>query len=66
MSIAADALALLQAHRIGATNLTRKAGSFLGQCVTDPAPLTERQAEWLAQLLERAGLRPSDEVIHRD
>lgn len=35
--------------------LTRKAGSFLGQCVVDPAPLSDAQAEWLDQLAERAG-----------
>lgn len=36
--------------------LTRKAGSFLGQCAVDQTPLTERQLEWLTQLAERAGL----------
>lgn len=36
--------------------LTRKAGSFLGQCVVDPMPLSEAQEDWLATLLERAGL----------
>jgi len=36
--------------------LTRKAGSFLGQCTVDPTPLTERQIEWFAQLAERAGV----------
>ncbi|RVQ65735.1 hypothetical protein EKN06_12430 [Croceicoccus ponticola] len=36
--------------------LTRKAGSFLGQCVVDPTPLTPKQADWLATLAERAGL----------
>lgn len=36
--------------------LTRKAGSFLGQCAVDPTPLSERQLEWLAQLAERAGI----------
>jgi hypothetical protein len=66
MSAATDAFALLGAYRDGRTVLTRKAGSFLGQCITDPSPLTDRQAEWLTQLLEKAGLRPSDEVIHRD
>lgn len=35
--------------------LTRKAGQFLGQCVVDPFPLSEKQAEWLEQLAERAG-----------
>ena len=40
----------------GQTKLTRKAGSLCGQLVTDPQPLTERQAEWIETLLERAGL----------
>lgn len=38
--------------------LTRKAGSFLGQCAVDPTPLTPAQADWLATLLDRAGLPP--------
>lgn len=38
-----------------ANGLTRKAGSFLGQCVVDPTPLSEAQAKWLDTLLERAG-----------
>ena len=37
--------------------LTRKAGSFLGQCAVDATPLTDRQIEWFEQLAERAGLR---------
>jgi hypothetical protein len=36
--------------------LTRKAGSFLGQCAVDPAPLTPAQAEWFQTLAERAGI----------
>jgi hypothetical protein len=40
----------------GDFRLTRKAGSFLGQCAVDATPLTEAQAEWLSQLLERNGL----------
>jgi hypothetical protein len=56
MSIADQAFALLDGHRSGKFALTRKAGSFLGQCVTDPQPLTEKQADWLATLLERAGI----------
>lgn len=36
--------------------LTRKAGSFLGQCVADQAPLSDKQIDWLRQLAERAGL----------
>lgn len=36
--------------------LTRKAGSFLGQCCVDPTPLTDKQADWLGQLAERDGL----------
>jgi len=46
------ALALLNSDE----RLTRKAGSFLGQTVVDATPLTPAQAEWLATLLERAGL----------
>jgi hypothetical protein len=37
-------------------NLTRKAGSFLGQCAVDQSPLTDKQLDWLAALAERAGL----------
>ncbi len=37
------------------TGLTRRAGSFLGQCIVDPTPLTEAQTEWLGKLLDRAG-----------
>ncbi len=36
--------------------LTRKAGSFLGQCVADECPLSERQETWLGQLASRAGV----------
>lgn len=38
-----------------ATGLTRAAGSFLGQCIVDPTPLTPAQSEWLGKLLDRAG-----------
>lgn len=48
----AAALALLNRGE----RLSRKAGSFLGQCAVDPTPLTPAQAAWLATLLERAGL----------
>jgi hypothetical protein len=48
------ALALLQSD----TRLTRKAGSFLGQLAVDSNPMTDAQAEWLGNLLERAGLPP--------
>lgn len=53
----AAALALLNSG----TRLTRKAGSFLGQIVADPAPLTPAQNEWLGVLLERAGLPGVDD-----
>jgi len=46
------ALALLSSD----ARLTRKAGSFLGQCIADPAPLSQAQADWLSTLLERADL----------
>lgn len=46
------ALALLN----GDYRLTRKAGSFLGQLCTDPTPMTDAQADWLATLLSRNNL----------
>lgn len=46
------ALALLASD----ARLTRKAGSFLGQLVVDPTPLTHAQRDWIDTLLERAGL----------
>lgn len=48
------ALALLS----GGYRLTRKAGQFLGQIAVDTTELTEAQANWLAKLLEKAGLPP--------
>lgn len=46
------ALALLNSD----ARLTRKAGSFLGQLCADATPMSAAQADWLAALLERAGL----------
>lgn len=48
----AAALALLN----NAPPRNRKTGGFLGQIAVDPAPLTAKQADWLATLLERASL----------
>jgi hypothetical protein len=48
------ALALLNSD----AKLSRKEGGFLGQIAVDPSPLSAKQAEWLAKLLERAGLPP--------
>lgn len=53
--VATAALALLRANN---PPMTRKAGSFLGQLVVDATPMTEKQADWLATLLDRAGLPP--------
>lgn len=50
----AAAIALLT----GDNRLSRKAGSFLGQLAVDPTPLSDKQADWLATLLDRAGLPP--------
>ncbi len=48
------ALALLNGNH----RLSRKAGQFLGQLAVDPSPLSDAQADWLAKLLDRAGLPP--------
>ena len=48
------ALALLT----GDSRLSRKAGSFLGQLAVDATPLSAKQEDWLATLLDRAGLPP--------
>lgn len=53
----AAALALLK----GTSRLSRKAGQFLGQLAVDSTPMSEAQADWLAKLLDRAGLPPMAE-----
>ncbi len=50
----AAALALLN----GTSRLSRKAGQFLGQLAVDSMPMSKAQADWLAKLLDRAGLPP--------
>lgn len=50
----AAALALLN----GAYRLSRKAGQFLGQIAVDHSPLSPAQEDWLAKLLDKAGLPP--------
>lgn len=64
MNASDSAFALLEAHRLGRTRLTRKAGSLCGQLVADPQPLTDKQAEWISSLLERAGLPQIGEAAH--
>lgn len=53
----AAALALLN----GTSRLSRKAGQFLGQLAVDSTPMSKAQADWLAKLLDRAGLPPMAE-----
>lgn len=53
----AAALALLNGNH----RLSRKAGQFLGQLAVDSTPMSEAQANWLAKLLDRAGLPPMAE-----
>lgn len=53
----AAALGLL----IHGDKLNRKIGAFLGQLAADPRPLSEKQAKWLAALLEAANLPPLEE-----
>lgn len=56
MTLSDSAFALFEAHRSGKAPLSRSGGSFVGQCLADPQPLTEKQARWLGKLLERAEL----------
>lgn len=60
--ISDHAMALLQAHREGRITLNRRAGSFVGECVVDPKPLTERQAKWFRALVVQAGLPLIEEL----
>lgn len=53
------AFALLTAHREHKVNLTRKAGQFLGQLVTEPSTLSTAQSDWLFKLLQSAKLPTS-------
>ena len=55
----AAALALLT----GSSRLSRKAGQFLGQLTVDASPMSAAQADWLAKLLDRAGLPPLAEGV---
>ena len=47
------ALALLTDHH---RKLNRRCGQFLGQLAVEDFDLSDKQADWLAKLLERAGL----------
>ena len=61
-SIRAAARALLNDDQ---ARLTRKAGSFLGQLVADPMPLSDAQESWIATLLEKNGFAPlSEEAVN--
>ena len=59
-SASAAGWALLDACRAGALQVSRKGASFIGETAIDPTPLSERQAAWLARLLEQAGLPPME------
>jgi hypothetical protein len=60
MMVSDQAFELLDAHRRGEIKLTRSAGSFVGQVAVAPEPFTEKQADWFATLLKRAGLDGDD------
>jgi len=49
---------LLKAAWHGDTEMTPKAGQFLGQLSISDEPLSERQAAWIDKLLVRASLPP--------
>lgn len=61
MTIREQALAMLTMCQLGEITLSARAGGFLGQIVADPSPFTEKQADWFAKLLKRAGLSEGDE-----
>ena len=54
------AFRLLEKHRSGEATLTRAAGSFCGELITDPRPLSDKQQSWLLKLAEKAGLPPTE------
>lgn len=57
------ALELLKLHRSGDFTLTRRAAQFCGGLVVDgDSTLTEAQAKWLAQLMDKAGLPEFSEM----
>lgn len=58
MTISDRAMSILQAHRDGQMKLSRRAGSFIGECCVDPQPLTEKQHRWFVQLNDAAGQPP--------
>lgn len=52
----ADAgFALSAMHREGSFTVSRRAGQFLGQLIASDVPLSDKQAEWLAGLMDKAG-----------
>ena len=38
------------------SRISRRAGSFIGQCTVDDTPLTPKQSDWFRTLAERAGV----------
>jgi len=56
------AMALLTRGPDDANRLSRRAGSFLGQLAVDPTPMSEAQRNWLATLLDRAGMPQLGEI----
>ncbi len=52
------ALLLLTNH---AETLNARSAQFLGQMVVNRNPMSEKQADWFAKLLKRAGLPPLDD-----
>ena len=50
------AFLLLSLHWEGAYTVSRRAGQFLGQLMASDAPMSDKQTEWLAGLMDKAGL----------
>ena len=50
------AFLLLGMHKDGIFTVSRRAGQFLGQLIASDAPMSDKQTEWLAGLMDKAGL----------
>ena len=59
-TLRAAALAILNTPDV---KHTRKSGSFLGQCVVDETPLSDKQVDWFLKLADRAGVTVAEGIL---